>query len=146
MAIELESFAEPWPREAFSEIDRDRSLHCRVAIVGDAVAGFVVYRQSAGLTELQNLAVAEGCRREGVATKLLEAIEVQPKDGFCRIVTRVKENNFAAQSLLKKAGFRAVRIDRSFYETGDDAYQFQKWDTTEESNWLQPANRLTPTA
>lgn len=75
--------------------------------------GFAVARTVApGEWELLNLAVAADCRRQGVAENLLRhLLHSHPGEWFLE----VRQSNFSAQALYRKAGFEAVGERREYY-------------------------------
>lgn len=81
---------------------------CKVAVVDDAVVGFMAYRSGDKGKKLIEIVVRPSSRRMGVATSLLETLS---QGGFSKpIEALVQESDFASQMMLKKAGFRAVDI------------------------------------
>ncbi len=92
---------------------------CRVAEIGRAVVGFVVWRHVApGEAEILNLAVAPGHRRRGVASRLLAPLLQR------RGVTwylEVRESNRAARRLYEKLGFRDVGRRPLYYRDTSEA-------------------------
>jgi ribosomal-protein-alanine N-acetyltransferase len=86
---------------------------CIVAVINDAVAGFLASRQVApGEREILYIAVDSSQRRHGIASRLLElAIKRSPGAWFLE----VRESNAAALSLYESAGFRAVGHRPEYY-------------------------------
>jgi len=67
-------------------------------------------------------------RRRGTGRTLLDAlVRTASESGAEKIVLEVRETNLAAQLFYRACGFRAIRIERSFYaDTGEDAYVMEK--------------------
>jgi len=93
---------------------------CRVAALGDRLAGFIVSRTVAeGESEILNLAVDPAQRRRGVGTWLVgEALTSSAGPWFLE----VRPSNGAARKLYEKFGFREVARRPGYYQdSGEDA-------------------------
>ncbi len=87
-----------------------------VAVEDGEVVGFVVsfsdafgtnYVTREKIGHIQAVHIKRGHRRQGVATKLIEAAEGYLRRSGCRmVVTETGEPNLASRSLLEKRGFR----------------------------------------
>ena len=76
--------------------------------------GFLVSRTLvAGESEILNLAVAVGCRRQGIAKALVEALL---SDVSGAIFLEVRASNEAARAFYKSLGFEEVAIRAGYYE------------------------------
>ncbi len=85
-----------------------------VAVAGDAVAGFLVWRPLAeGECEVLNLAVAPQFRRQGIARELLNPL-LNLRDA--EVFLEVRESNHAARMFYKSMGFQEVGIRHLYYE------------------------------
>jgi ribosomal protein S18 acetylase RimI-like enzyme len=63
---------------------------------------------------ISNLAVAQGCRRRGIATALLQSCEqLAQRWQVCELHLHVMEDNLAAQTLYHKAGFRIAQTEET---------------------------------
>jgi len=93
---------------------------CRVALLAGQVAGFIVWRRLAAEEgEILNLAVWPECRRQGVATRLLEEALRLPGTTW---YLEVRESNAAALRLYEKLGFRPAGRRPAYYQdTGEAA-------------------------
>ena len=93
---------------------------CRVAALGEQVAGFIVTRRLVEAeSEILNLAVDPALRRQGVATWLLgETLASAPGSWFLEL----RPSNQAARSLYERFGFREVARRPAYYQdSGEDA-------------------------
>lgn len=93
---------------------------CRVAALGDRLAGFIVARRlTEGESEILNLAVDPELRRRGVAGWLLgETLAAAPGSCFLEL----RHSNQAARKLYDTFGFRVVARRPGYYQdTGEDA-------------------------
>ncbi len=86
---------------------------CRVALLDDRIAGFLVTRETApGECEILNLAVDPTLRRRGIARTLLEAgLAATPGAWFLE----VRESNTAAQALYGSLGFSPAGRRPNYY-------------------------------
>ncbi len=97
-----------WDPRAYLDYD------CRVAVAGERVAGFMVLRRLGDAEgEILNLAVAPEFRRQGVATRLIEA--AVSGSGACWFL-EVRETNTAARRLYQKLGFEEVSRRPEYYQ------------------------------
>src|SRR5689334_18990030 len=85
----------------------------RVAVVGEALAGFIVLRHlAADEHEILNLAVAPEFRRNGAARRLVRAV-LEGLKGF--IFLELRESNRAALALYQSLGFQQVNRRLEYY-------------------------------
>ncbi len=117
MALELENFSVPWPRDGFVyELLSDDSLFF-VAAQGDAVAGFVVLRLADEEAELYNIAVDAVCRGRGIGGLLLDSVlNEAAKRRVQSVYLEVRASNEAAKRLYISRGFEAVGLRRGYYD------------------------------
>ena len=125
VALERESFGDPWHREAFlAEIrGAPRVRWPVVAFCPDGLAGYVIAWFVADEAQVANLAVAPSQRGRGLGRRLLEAVLEEARERGCRSVhLEVRPSNTVALSLYESAGFRQVGRRRHYYaDTGEDA-------------------------
>lgn len=88
----------------------------------DRAGGMLLARVTAGEAEVLTLAVAPGCRRQGVATRLLAGAlaEVRARDGQT-VFLEVAERNLAALALYAGFGFTEVGRRPRYYAGSVDA-------------------------
>lgn len=128
LAIENESFEFPWTEEEFVRCLRQRNC---IGMVGendkDEIVGFMLYELHKNRLHLLNLAVSAQCRRQRVATAMIDKLVSKLSwERRNRIMLEVRETNLTAQLFFKSAGFRAIRVLRDFYEDAtEDAYLMQ---------------------
>jgi [ribosomal protein S18]-alanine N-acetyltransferase len=87
------------------------------------VAAYIAARASAGELHINNVAVREAYRRNGIAHLLLErALEEGKRLGATTAFLEVRCGNLAAQALYEKCGFKAIaRRPRYYSEPLEDA-------------------------
>src|SRR5271169_623844 len=109
LAIEQQSpGAAHWTREQYNQL-----VSCGIVLVAGQAAeeasqlcGFVCAQAVAGEWEIQNVAVAAGFLRRGVANELMRALIQRAKnEGAQAILLEVRESNLAACRLYEKQGF-----------------------------------------
>lgn len=148
LEIEKNSFDYPWPKRAFKWNIGDEGCIFLVSEEEELVVGFIIASldpmpiihninkvlKVLGLegrfervAHIQNLAVDPQFRRKGVASKLLnKSIEICSKKHIKHIRLEVRTNNQRAVSFYESHGFKRVKLLRSYYENGDDAYLMKK--------------------
>ena len=87
------------------------------------VAGYIAARATAGELHINNVAVRDAYRRNGIAHLLLtRAVEEGKRLGTSMAFLEVRSGNTAAQALYEKCGFRAIaRRPRYYSEPLEDA-------------------------
>lgn len=130
--IEQSSGLSPWGWNAYHAELRteNRNLMWVARLVqgpavkeGESIAGYVVARMVAGELHVNNLAVRQGFRQQGIGTALLTRIleEAKQVDGFVAFL-EVRAGNAAAQAFYEKFGFQVVGRRRDYYpEPREDA-------------------------
>jgi ribosomal-protein-alanine acetyltransferase len=93
---------------------------CRVAELGDRVAGFVVSRTlAADESEILSLVVDPDLRRRGIGLRLMrEVLDHRPGTWYLE----VRESNQAARKLYGRLGFEEIALRPDYYQdTGETA-------------------------
>jgi ribosomal-protein-alanine N-acetyltransferase len=93
-----------------------------VSEVDGSVNGYAVASYAGDVAELQRIGVAEGARRQGIATDLLDAVVAHaPSTGADRMLLEVRADNRSALSFYADRDF--IEIDRRprYYRDGTDA-------------------------
>ncbi len=79
---------------------------------GGQVGGFLAWRETApGEVEILNLAIHPDCRRHGLALALLGHLSSP------LVLLEVRESNWAARALYRKAGFAEAGIRYGYYQS-----------------------------
>ena len=82
----------------------------------DKVLGYLEIRLVDGVLDIMNLFVNEECRRQGIATALMN--EMFEKEDYSRIMLEVNENNNEAIRLYNRLGFKEINLRERYY--GED--------------------------
>lgn len=121
-SIEQASFGpDAWSAaQVRDELQGDRLVLVHVDEFG--VQGFASIRLFVPDAELMRVGVGLGSRRQGVATRLLEAVEDAARArGADRMLLEVASDNEPALALYRRAGYRETGRRRSYYRSGADA-------------------------
>ena len=132
VAIEKESFFDPWGMSVFLEALSFYPTTYFVAECEGMVAGFVV----AGLEDtgeniyghLCNIGVSLKYRRRGIGKLLVSRVEHQSALELATgVQLEVRVSNTGAQRFYQKMGYRPVFGIDQYYANGEDALVMMKW-------------------
>ncbi|HUI86561.1 MAG TPA: GNAT family N-acetyltransferase [Nitrososphaerales archaeon] len=130
VAIENESFTDPYPWAEFAAHILSRRSGFVVACIDGEVAGYVLAaREASGEGWIKSIAVIPRFRRSGVGAALVEAA-MGSLAGCDRVRLLVRRSNEAAMALYRKFSFgeTGVVIER-YYPDGEDAVEFERTPT-----------------
>ena len=102
---------------------------CRVAVSGDALAGYYVllFRAGSNAARLYSVAVDPGHRGGGLAKALLADAEVTARAcGARRMRLEVRRDNDVAIRLYERRGYRPIARRAGYYADGGDALVCEK--------------------
>lgn len=131
LEIEKENFEIPWTENDFNKALRTRNCIGMVIEVGGtvdappiAIGGFMVYELHKNKLVLVNFAVKKDMHKQGLGSKMIQKlISKLSVDRRKKIELYLRESNLTGQLFFSKLGFKAVHVERQFYEdTGEDAY------------------------
>ena len=118
VALESESFTNPWPRETLvwelenSDVTRAYLLRDDA----DTVVAFCVCWVIFDELHINTLAVAPAARRRGIATALLRHVLADAAaSGATRATLEVRASNAAALTLYERLGFRVAATRPGYY-------------------------------
>lgn len=118
LAIERESFTNPWTREMYETELKNRGVsYCFLAkdSVGETV-GFCSFWRVLDELHINNLAVAPSRRRSGIATSLLEhVLRTGSELGMRRATLEVRRSNQPARLLYERFGFTVAGVRHGYY-------------------------------
>ena len=120
-AIEVASYPNPWPFDAFRrelKLPFSRILAARNnGGEGPALLGYCVLWVIRDEAHILNLAVHPDARRQGVASSMLgSAIQAARTQGARILYLEVRRSNDAAQKLYEGFGFKQMGVRPRYYE------------------------------
>lgn len=122
--IEQRAFEQPWTEEDYLPCLRQRNCIGIVAELDQRIVGCMVYMLEKSELRLLNFVVDPSFRRRGIGTAMLQKMKAKlSQQRRSRIRVYARERNLGVQLFWRAMGFRAVGVDRGYYEdTGEDAY------------------------
>lgn len=116
-AIEEATFSIPWTYEAMLEARNAKENVYLVCVDDDEILGYCGLWGVLGEGNIVNIAVKESARRRGVATMLMNSLEVYGREkNIVVYFLEVRESNESARNLYKKCGYRDIGLRKNFYE------------------------------
>jgi len=118
LAIEAESFTNPWTREMYlAEFENEGVSFCYLARSDQRqVVGFCSFWRIVDELHINNLAVLPPYRRAGVASALLRHIFREgARLGAVRATLEVRRSNDPARLLYERFGFSMAGTRRAYY-------------------------------
>jgi ribosomal-protein-alanine N-acetyltransferase len=118
VALELESFTNPWSRETLLWELRNSDVTFLYALRLDSgvIAAFCVCWMLFGELHINTVAVAPAERRRGLATMLLRHVFAEAAArGVTRATLEVRESNLPAIRLYERLGFRVTASRPRYY-------------------------------
>ena len=110
--------ADPWSAELFqAALDNPNTAILLAQGEDGAVLGYAVLSVILDEGNLDNIAVAPDCRRQGVADALLDALTGFGRDKLALLMLEVRASNAPAIALYKKHGFVSVGRRKNYYNT-----------------------------
>jgi ribosomal-protein-alanine N-acetyltransferase len=97
--------------------------NARATTIRSAIAGYIVARETAGELHINNVAVRESYRRQGIGSALIKEVlkkarELSAKAAFLE----VRSSNYAAQEMYSRCGFKSIARRPNYYsEPREDA-------------------------
>ena len=125
--LEKECFQDAWTYKMFVEAFSSKLFYGVCAEENGEIAGYACETVLFENAEVDNIAVAEGYRREGIAKKLLEMLEEEAKArGATVMLLEVRVSNVPAMSLYLHLGYAGIYTRSRYYADGEDAVVMQK--------------------
>lgn len=119
IALEGESFSNPWTPSALAEMLRAPVTQLYVArLVDGSLAGFCACWLIDGELHINTVAVKPSLRRQGVATRLLR--EILAVTGAARATLEVRRSNLAALHLYQRLGFTMTAVRPRYYSNPEE--------------------------
>jgi ribosomal-protein-alanine N-acetyltransferase len=126
--LDVLSFSQPWPKNAFEIELANKDARCWVAEAARQVVGALVFWRVLDEAHLTTIAVHPMFRRRGIARQLLQtAMDAAYAEGARIYHLEVRAGNEAAQKLYANFGFEVVgRRPKYYQDTGEDAVLMTK--------------------
>ena len=123
VAIERQSFSDPWSAQAFMPFIGASNCEFRVAEEGRRVVGYMVALVIGEEAEILNIAVAPPERGRGIAATLMDDALARLRERQVRAVyLEVRDGNARARVLYESRGFSEAGRRRRYYrEPVEDA-------------------------
>ncbi len=119
MALEGESFSNPWTAAALAEMLTSPVTRLYVARQADRrVIGFCACWLIEDELHINTVAVKPALRRQGVATRLLKAILAAT--GAQKATLEVRRSNVAALKLYESLGFATTAVRPRYYSSPEE--------------------------
>ena len=122
-----------WPRSAYCAALDPASMPCRIALVAaraqpESLLGFAMASLVPPQAELETVAVAVACQRQGIGKRLLRALAAALRTaGANEVLLEVRASNRAAWLLYRSIGFVATGRRPGYYrEPEEDAVLMQR--------------------
>lgn len=115
--LEKMYFSEPWSEKSvIDEINAENSIFLVCRSTENIVLGYVSGRNNCGEFYINNIAVDENYRNNGLGFLLMSEIISRAKNSDCLFLTlEVRASNTAACGLYEKCGMQKVGVRRNFY-------------------------------
>lgn len=119
--VEKTAFPMPWPISSFQDELKNMFAKYLVAKIDGKVVGYIGMWLVMDECHITNVAVHEDYRRNKIATKLILAMfELCKEYEIQYFDLEVRINNFAAQKLYKKFGFKEDSVRKGYYKNPDN--------------------------
>ncbi len=126
--IEVKTFPDPWPKEAFSGgLDEEWSA-CFVTFYRGDLIGYLCAVEQEDELHIYNIAVCSAYRRRAIGRRMLEEAEKWAcgRGKLCAILD-VRESNSGAQTFYESVGYVGIGRRRNYYiDPAEDALVLMK--------------------
>jgi [ribosomal protein S18]-alanine N-acetyltransferase len=113
--MEKKYFSEPWSEKSFiSEIQNKTSM-ILVVFLNEIIVGYIALSYVIDEVNINKIVVEENMRNMGIATLLLNEIELKLYNKIKYIHLEVRESNEPAKRLYLKNGYDIVGLRKNFY-------------------------------
>jgi ribosomal-protein-alanine N-acetyltransferase len=120
-ALHAAAFRRGWSEDEFERLLIDKNVIAHCAMIGRALAGFIMSRLAGGEAEILSVAVAPARRGRGLARKLLDLhLRRLAGLGATAVFLEVDEDNAPARRLYDRARFRDVGRRPAYYAHGGE--------------------------
>ncbi|HUG73856.1 MAG TPA: ribosomal protein S18-alanine N-acetyltransferase [Steroidobacteraceae bacterium] len=117
--LEAVAYTFPWSEGIFRDCLR-AGYYCCVAEITDTCVGYAIMSAGAGEAHVLNLCVAEGFRRGGIGSSLLQHLTDVANDARVQeMFLEVRPSNMIALGLYQSRGFARIGLRRGYYQAVD---------------------------
>ncbi len=122
LEIEIQANPNPWSEGQFQAELTNSCSRIDLLITDNKVAAYICSWHIVDELQIQNVATAPTCRRQGWAAILLEHLLVRAaKEDVARAFLEVRVSNVAARTLYEKFGFLSRGVRKKYYADNEDA-------------------------
>jgi ribosomal-protein-alanine N-acetyltransferase len=118
IALESDSFSNPWSPEALTTLIRSAATRVYVARDATGIVAFCACWAVDYELHINTLAVARPHRRRGIGLSLMRFALASAKAE--RATLEVRQSNVAALRLYEKLGFKATAVRKQYYREPDE--------------------------
>lgn len=119
--MEQQIFSDPWSEKSVMETVQQKQSVCFAAEKAGHILGYLLVYHAADEAEIARIAVQKEARRQGVAGKLMQALEHYCEEHKMeKLLLDVRESNEAARSFYTKNGFVEDGIRQGFYTNSSE--------------------------
>ena len=119
IAIEHQSFSNPWPDTTFEGEIQNIGLSYPVVAVDEAegnIIGYVIFWIIRDEVQINNVAVHPDYRRRRIAENMFrDILAVLEQNGILFVTLEVRAGNAAALTLYEKLGFKKIGYRKEYY-------------------------------
>jgi ribosomal-protein-alanine N-acetyltransferase len=121
-------FGSPWTKKQVNESLFQENNHYLFVKEENQLVGFLLYIAIADQADVINLAILPSFQKQGVAKKLVLAMEEELcKRGTSEVFLEVRQSNINAQNFYKKIGFEEISKRKNYYHhPSEDAIILRK--------------------
>ena len=114
--MEQQIFSDPWSEKSVMETVQQKQSVCFAAEKAGHILGYLLVYHAADEAEIARIAVQKEARRQGVAGKLMLALENYCEEHqIVRLLLDVRESNETARNFYTESGFAEDGIRQGFY-------------------------------
>lgn len=114
--MEQQIFSDPWSEKSVMETVQQKQSVCFAAEKAGHILGYLLVYHVADEAEIARIAVQKEARRQGVAGKLMLALENYCEEHqIVRLLLDVRESNETARNFYTESGFAEDGIRQGFY-------------------------------
>jgi len=115
-AIEQETFSDPWSKDDFQSVMKDKNNDYLIAIIESKVVGYCGYWGIAGEGDIYNVAVRKEYQGQKIGYHMLsELIKIAKSRGITSLTLEVRCSNESAIRLYRSLGFEQTAVRKDFY-------------------------------